>query len=397
MKVFGKVFCLLVSCVLLGIAGGTAYAQEGEAKQVDAVVARVNTAIILLSSYQRAQQELLDDLKQRGLKDAELEKQFNEIKPMILDQLIDAELLVQRGKELSIDVEPQVNQQLLRIMKDNNLQSLEDLEVKMREVGVDIGEVKRLLRTRFVSDAVKSREVFSRIFFKLTEKEKRDYYEKHKDIFSVPGELTLSRIFLNAGKDEAGALARAKDIAAQAKSGGADFAALARRYSEEDLGKKGGVIGSIKVPDLSTEVRSAIGDGGKGTVTDPIKLDSPTAGFAIFRVDDRKDAQVKPYDEKEVQEEVGQRLTYERGAVEMDKYIEKLRGDAFIEVDPRYQLENSKIKSAQIKRTPYTETRDKDDKKKKDEDKKKQQETEKTTKNNAAGTPGGGQSASGKP
>jgi len=390
-----KVFCLLLSCVLLGVFSGAAYAQEGEAKQVDAVVARVNTAIILLSAYQRAQQELLDDLKQRGLKDAELEKQFNEIKPMILDQLIDAELLVQRGKELSIDVEPQVNQQLLRIMKDNNLQSLEDLEVKMREVGVDIGEVKRLLRTRFISDAVKSREVFSRIFFKLTEKEKRDYFEKHKDVFSVPGELTLSRIFLNAGKDEAATLAKAKDIASQAKTGGADFAALARRYSEEELGKKGGVIGAIKIPDLSNEVRSAIGDGGKGTVTDPIKLEAPSPGYAIFRVDERKEPEVKPYEDKEIQEEVGQRLTYERGAVEMDKYIEKLRGDAFIEVDPRYQLANSKIKSAQIKRTPYTQEKDK---KKKDDDKKKQ-ETEKSTKNDTKPAPGstGGQSASGKP
>ena len=82
----------------------------------------------------------------------------------------------------------------------------------------------------------------------------------------------------------------------------------------------------------------------------------------------------------------------------MEKYIEKMRGDAFIEVDPRYQLENSKIKSAQIKRTPYTQEKEKDKKKKDDGDKKKQ-ETEKATKNSANPAPGstGGQSASGKP
>jgi PPIC-type PPIASE domain/SurA-like N-terminal domain len=366
-----------MTCAVAAIFSTAARAQEGEAKIVDAVVARVNGAVILKSAYERAQQELLDDLKQRGLKDAELEKQFNEIKPMILDQLIDSELLVQRGKELSLDVEPQVNQQLLRIMKDNNLQSLEDLEVKMREVGVDIGEVKRLLRTRFMSDAVRGRDVFSKIFFKLTEKEKRDYYEQHKQSFAVPGEVTLSRIFINAGKDEASALARAKDIASQAKSGVADFAALARRYSEEELGKKGGLIGSIKLPDLSNEVRTAIGDRPKGTVTDPIKLDSPNAGFAIFRVDERKDAEVRSFDEKEIQEEVAQRLTYERGATEMDKYLEKLRADAFIEVDPRYQLANSKIKSAQIKRVPYSED---NKKKKKDDENKKKEDAEKAAK-----------------
>ena len=86
------------------------------------------------------------------------------MKPILLDQLIDTELLAQRAKELSLDVEPQVNQQLLRIMKENNLQSLDELEQKMREVGVDINEVRRLLRARFASDAVRSRRFWQDIF-----------------------------------------------------------------------------------------------------------------------------------------------------------------------------------------------------------------------------------------
>lgn len=362
--------------IALGLAAGAALAQEGEYKEVDRVVARVNSAIILKSAYDRAQQELLDDLKARGLKDAELEKQFNEYKPMILDQLIDTELLAQRGKELSIDVEPQVNQQLLRIMKENNLGSLEELEQKMREVGVDINEVRRLLRTRFLTDAVRSKEVFAKIYFSLTEKEKRDYYEEHKDLFSTPGEVSLSRIFVAEGRDPAAALERMKEILAQARSGAADFAALAKRYSEEELGKKGGVIGSIKIPDLASEIRAAVADGKVGTVTDPIKVES---GYAIFRVDDRKEPVVKPFEDKDVQDEVAQRMAYERGAQEMDAYLEKLRSEAFIEIAPNYQLANSKVKSSQIKRIPFSpENRDR--KKEKDKEKKETKETKESEK-----------------
>lgn len=367
----------LVPVVLALALAGAARAQDGDVKLVDEVVARVNGAIILRSAYMRAQEELLESLKQQGFKDAELEKKFNEFKPIVLEQLIDTELLVQRAKELSVDVKPQVNQQLLRIMKENNLTSLEELEQKMREVGVDINEVRRLLETRFLSDAVRNREVFGRIYYSLTEKEKRDYYDKHVELFSTPGEVTLSRIFIASGRDSAAALERAKQVVLQARSGAADFAALAKRHSEEELGKTGGVIGALKIPDLSNEVRTAVGSAPQGSVTDPIEVEG---GFAIFRVDARKEPVAQPFDDKDVQDQVGQRLTYERGEAEMDKFLEKLRNDAFIEVDPRYQLADSKIKSNQIKRIPYSEENRKDRKKKeKKNDGKDSEKTEKTT------------------
>ncbi len=371
-------------CLALVMIAGVARAQEGEARVVDEIVARVNSSVILRSAYLRAQTELLEELKARGLKDAELEKQFNELKPIILDGLIDTELLSQRAKDLSIDVEPQVNQQLLRVMKENNLASIDDLEQKMREAGVDIQEVRRMLRNRFASEAVRNREVFGKIYHGLTEKEKRDYYEQHKEAFTTPGEVTLSRVFIAAGKDEALALGRANDVVKQARSGAVEFAALAKRFSEEELGKKGGLIGPIKISELANEVRAAVGEAPAGTVTDPIKLET---GYAVFRVDERKEPVIKAFDEKEVGDEVAQRLTYERGATEMDKYLDKVRSEAFIEVDPRYQLEASKIKSAQIKRVPYSEENRKGKKKDKDKDKDKKEEPKETTKTATAAKP----------
>ncbi|MEP7274061.1 MAG: peptidyl-prolyl cis-trans isomerase [Acidobacteriota bacterium] len=368
-----------LSMLLIAVLAAEARAQEGEAKVVDEIVARVNSSVILRSAYLRAQEELLQELKARGLKDAELEKQFNELKPIILDGLIDTELLSQRAKDLSIDVEPQVNQQLLRVMKENNLASLEDLEQKMREAGVDIQEVRRMLRNRFSSEAVRNREVFGKIYHGLTEKEKRDYYEQHKEAFTSPGEISLSRILIVIGKDNsAQALERAKDVVTQARAGTADFPSLAKRFSEEDLGKKGGLIDlPVKISELADEIRPAVANAPVGTVTDPIML---AAGYVIFRVDSRKEPVIKPFDEKEVGDEVAQRITYERGATEMDKYLDKVRGEAFIEVDPRYQLAESKVKSAQIKRVPYSDENRKGKKKDKDKDKEKKEEPKETTK-----------------
>src|SRR6185503_3733735 len=125
-----------------------------------------------------------------------------------------------------------------------------------REAGIDINEVRRTLRSRFMFDAVKSREVFQEVYFKLTEKDKRDYYEKHKDWFVVPGEVKFRQIYIANGKDAAQALARANDVVSLARANGADFAALVQRYSEDEGTKKeGGLVGPLEFSKLRDEIR----------------------------------------------------------------------------------------------------------------------------------------------
>jgi parvulin-like peptidyl-prolyl isomerase len=358
-------FALILFSLLFAFAV-PARAQEGEAKLIDEVIARVNAAPVMRSAFEGAQREVLDQLKSQGLKPEELEKKLAEWKPRILDQLIDTQLLVQRAGDLSINVDPQVNEQLVRIMKENNIQSLEDLEQKMREVGVDINEVKANLRANFARQAVLNREVYGKIFFGLTEKEKRDYYEQNKQLFATPAEVTLSHIFIVAGKDAEAALKRAQDAQVQAGTA-ADFGALAQRLSEDpNTASKKGVIGTLKMNELAPEVREAVEKLKVGEVSAPVKIGN---GYSVFRVDARKDSVARAFEDREVADEVGQRLAYERADKQIEVYLDKLRSDAFIEIDPRYQFPDSKVKSAQIKHTPYSEE---NTKKKKDKDKDKE-------------------------
>ncbi len=360
MKTFKALMLLGIALLLVN----TARAQEGEAKAVDEVVARVNADFILRSAYEREKQALLDELKQAGLKDDELQKKFNELKATILDELIDRALLVQRAKELSLSdqVEPQVNEQLLRVMKENGLKTIEEMEQRMREAGIDINDVRRTLRSRFMVDAVKSKEVLQEVYFKLTEKDKREYYDKHKDWFVVPGEVTLRQIYIANGKDAEQALGRTRDVVSLARAAGADFVALVERYSEDEGSKKEkGLLGKIEIPKLRDEIRAAVEKAPTGTITDPIKLES---GYLILRVEERKEPEAKAFDT--VQQAVAMKLTEERGEEKFEAYLQKLRADAFIEIDPRYQASVVKNKSAQIKRTPYTEEKKKKDKDKKD-------------------------------
>src|SRR5262249_48033870 len=198
----------------------------------------------------------------------------------------------------------------------------------MREAGVDIQEFKRFFGEKFSKDAVLGQEVYGRVYRTLTEKEKREFYEKNKQLYTEPGEVTLSNIFIAFGKSPDQSLDRAKDIVNQARAGAMDFKALAEKYSESEAAKKDPSLGTFKIPDLKPEIKSVVENAKAGDVTDPVKLD---AGYTIFRVDQRKEANQLAFDDDRVQNHIGQTLAEQNGRKEEESYLLKLRNDAFIE------------------------------------------------------------------
>ena len=297
-----KTLQALICFVVLSLLPLGSFAQdENGYNLLDQVIARVNTEVILMSAFERELKLYIEEYKQQGKKDEEIEKQLAELRAKILDGLIDQQLLTQRAKELSIDVEPQVNEQLVRVMKEVGCDSLDCLEQKMREVGVDINEQRRGMRAKFMSDAVLGREVYGDVSRRVTEQEKRAFYDKHKEWFVVPGEVELSRIFIRKPKDplaQQQALAKANEIATLLKGGG-DFKALVQSKSEDpaEIVKQLGKIGKLKFDQLPPEVRTAVEKGEIGSATDVITLSD---GYAIFRIDARKDSETRPYDDNEV-------------------------------------------------------------------------------------------------
>jgi parvulin-like peptidyl-prolyl isomerase len=233
-----------------------------------------------------------------------------------------------------------------------------------------------LLTENFSREAVLYTEIQQRIYRNLTEKEKRDAYEKNKEYFTIPGEVTLSRIFVAFGKDQNQALLRAKDIVMQARGGAIEFSALGERVSEDELCKKQKCkLGpAIKFNELAPEVKEAVEKAAVGTVTDPVKLEN---GYYIFRVDERKEPEAQPFEDESVQQRIAGYLVGQQSEVQIEAYLAKLREDAFIEIAPEFQFEGSVVKSAQIKRVAYSEENEKTRKKREKEEKKKAEEAKK--------------------
>jgi peptidyl-prolyl cis-trans isomerase SurA len=340
-KLFARLSPVAFAALLTFVAAPARAQEEGVPKVVDEVIAQVNTEVITLSMLRQEMKDAAGALAQaRGIPieqaQAEIAKKQNEM----IVTLINEQLLLQKGKEMGFadNVEKEVNARMIKVMQDEGLKSIEQLETAMRNSGVDPATVRQQLRAEVMKQAVLQNEVNTKLYWGLTDSELKTYYAAHQDKFRKPETLTLSEIYLStAGKEEAEVRSRAQQIVAQLR-GGADFAATAKVTSEREdekqervAVKNGGKLGTFPIDDISNaDVLAAVRTLKVGSVTDPVKLPD---GFIILRADERTPAGPPAYDEKKARELIAnERLDKER-----KDYLAGLRRDAYVEVAPAYR------------------------------------------------------------
>ena len=335
-----RALALAFAALLSALAAAPARAQEeGVPVVLDEPVVQVNGDVIMLSHLKRQNEEFREVLtKQRGLPEAEAEKQIAQRQPEIIFNLINESLLMQRGKELpqlEQEVEAQVNSEVLRVARQSNISSIELLEQALRQEGLSLSDIRDTLRRQYTRQAVLQREVDYRIYYGLTDAELRKFYEANRAKFQS---VTLSEIFLGlAGRSEADLEARARQIVAQARAG-ADFGELAVKHSEREQNgervapKTKGLLSDDGKPRwfLVTELNQQVADAIKGLkpggVSDPIKTEE---GFLILRVNESDDAFKENF--------VRQMILSERGEKERETYLRKLRSEAYIKPAAGYK------------------------------------------------------------
>ncbi|MFL6230497.1 MAG: peptidyl-prolyl cis-trans isomerase [Pyrinomonadaceae bacterium] len=340
-KLFARASMLFCTALCLFAAQPARAQEEGVPKVIDEVIAQVNTEVITLSMLRQEMKEAAQALaEQRKLSPADAQAEIAKRQNEMIVTLINEQLLLQKGKELGFadNVEKEVNERMVAVMKQEGLKSLEQLETAMREIGIDPANVRQQLRAEIMKQAVLQNEVNYKLYWGLTESELQKYYAAHQDKFRKPATVTLSEIFLSsASKDDAEVRARAAQIVAQIR-GGADFATTAKTTSErvnekaERVAlKTGGSLGEFAIDDISNaDVLAAIKSLKVGGVTDPVKLEG---GYIIIHLDGQAPGGAPTYDEKKVREAISN----ERIESETKNYLASLRRDAYVEVSPTYR------------------------------------------------------------
>jgi peptidyl-prolyl cis-trans isomerase SurA len=334
---------------------------------VEAIVTRVNGQIITRSEFERSKDQLRDDVKQQDAANAD--KLYADREKDVLRDLVDQQLLLEKGKDLGITGDTDLIKRLDQMRKDMKLGTMEELEKAATAQGISYEDFKQNMRNQIITQKVIGEEVGSHL--SITKEEQQQFYDQHKNEMEQPESIRLSEILIEpqkssadksaAGKpaptsaadpsaaagdhpqgpdpaakqaEDAAALAaaeaKAADVLKQIRAG-ASFEDVAKKHSDGPSAAQGGDLGVFKRGALAKELEDQTFAMKSGEVTDVIRTKQ---GYVILKVTSHQVAGVPPL--KDVEPKIQDALYYQKLQPALRAYLTKLREDAYIKYEPGY-------------------------------------------------------------
>ncbi|HYZ85947.1 MAG TPA: peptidyl-prolyl cis-trans isomerase [Bryobacteraceae bacterium] len=310
-----------------------AQAFAAEIGVVEEIVAKVNGDIITRTELERTQKQAETELRQRPPKGIDINKELAERRKLLLSDKIDQLLLVQRGRELNINIDGEVSKQVADIQRATGIADPEKFQSYVREqTGQSYEDWRQDMKNSFLTRRVIGQEVSRNI--QIPRATVREYYDKHPDEFKREESVFLREILVSTeNKDAAGVAAaekKARDLVARARKG-EKFHELAREHSDADSKSNYGELGLFKKGEISKAIEQIVFNAERNAVTDPIRVEK---GFLILKVEERYKAGLAPFEE--VEDQIMNMLYQPKMQPAVREYLTKLRRDAFLEIKEGY-------------------------------------------------------------
>ena len=155
---------------------------------------------------------------------------------------------------------------------------------------------------------------------KVSDADIEAFYKQNLQQYQTPAQVRASHILLKLeGKDEKQVQALAEEIAKKAKAG-ADFAALAKQYSEDESNKdNGGDLDYFGRGRMVAEFEQAAFAMKPGEISNPVKT---AFGFHIIKVVESKPDATRPL--AEVRSEIEEQLKWQKAQAEAESIAKSL-------------------------------------------------------------------------
>jgi peptidyl-prolyl cis-trans isomerase SurA len=326
---------------LLTVAAGVPAGLRAQAKPPAAavadgdIVARVNNDVITLAEYRKGEQQLRDEAAHdcAGCTPEQIDAQFKGQQKDLLRGMIDQSLMVQRAKDMNINVEADLTKRLDEVRQQNGLATIDELQKGVEASGLSWEDYKTTIRNGLLQKEVVQREVGSRV--DITPEELQQYYDAHKQEFTLPERVVLYEISMSTeGKSpEELAAVRAKVEGLRTSVlNGDDFSRVARLYSQGSTAKDGGALGTFKKGELSPQIEDIVFRLKKYQLTDVIQT---RTGFEFLLVEDHLEAGLQDIDK--VQTQIRQAIHAQKVQPLLREYLAELREQSNIMVKAGYR------------------------------------------------------------
>jgi peptidyl-prolyl cis-trans isomerase SurA len=305
-----------------------------QAVEVNGIAAKVNGSVITKNEVAFMLSPLYAQLAtQYPRRGPEFEKQFNEAREKILQELIDRRIILDEFKQLGASIRPNlIDEEVKRQIRElyNGNEALFREELKKSRMTME--GYREMTREKMVVQAMRAQQ-FSDAPPPLPNEIQNEYNEVKSTLRDVTKDkITFRKIFIPSSDPENPVatpetqLALAEDIAKQAKDG-KSFEELAKTYSKDAFADQGGLQENLPRTDLSPEFAAILFDAPENQVVGPL-LDP--RGFTVAVVTAKIPgpspalATVRPM--------IEERVRRKKTSAQYDRWIESRRKRAMITI-----------------------------------------------------------------
>jgi peptidyl-prolyl cis-trans isomerase SurA len=315
---------ILTGLALAGLLAAAAPAVPAQ-QVVEEIVAIVNDDIITLSDF-RSQYEMTEaQLRAAQLPADQMTQQLAQLRKDFLDSLITEMLLLQKAKELGLNVQEQMKAMLEKIKTDNNIASDADLRRAVESQGMPYDVWLKQYEEGMMRQGVLYTEVERSIV--LEDAEVVQYYKKNPAEFTTPTQYKIEAIYLaDQGRTPEQIEALKASIDAKLKSGAA-FTDTAAELSDEPLKDAKGELGTFKQGELEPALESPLERLKAGETSPWINIKS---GWYLLKLVEKTDSFLRPFDE--ARKEVEDKIYNQKRAVKGEAYLKELREKSFVKI-----------------------------------------------------------------
>lgn len=311
---------------------------------IEEIIARINGSIITRTDLQRSKEDVFKECKEKGGTDGECQVEQSKREKDVLRDLIDQQLLVQKGVDLGITGDTELIKRLDEMRKQMNLDSLEQLEKAAESQGVSWEDYKQNMKNQIVTQQVIQREVGPKI--SIGDNDIKQFYDSHQKELDKPESVRLSEILIPTSvkpakegdapieneETIAAAQKKADEVEAALKKGD-KFEDLAKKYSDGPTAADGGDLGDFKRGVLAKELEDRVFTMKQNDYSEPIRTKQ---GFVILKVTEHQQAGIPPLTDPRVKQEIENAIYYQKLQPALRDYLTKLREDAFIDIKPGF-------------------------------------------------------------
>lgn len=260
---------------------------------IDGIAAIVGENIILKSEVDQFVQMNAAQLQIDPQRDPEV---YQQLVKQSLQSLIDENILLEQAKIETIEVKDRDVETMLEQQIENIVFQVGSKEKAEKILGKSLNEIRRdyrpQMRNRLIVEKLKN-EKFVNI--NITRREVEEFYQTYKDSLpEIPPSYDFSQILFKikpGEKEEQRAKSLADSLYQLLQNGAADFAELAKQYSQDPASARdGGDLGYISRGGFIKEFEEVAFSLNKNEISDVVKTEF---GYHIIKLIDRKGENIR--------------------------------------------------------------------------------------------------------